>query len=78
LDARQLNVYPSYPRLNFLGEWKQSLLIIDSIGPGPGTPSLGKFTLSAAVPGKEVELGSLRVLAEDDLPMAEKRQARLD
>jgi hypothetical protein len=26
----------------------------------------------------EVELGSLRVLAEDDLPMAEKRQARLD
>lgn len=53
LAARELNVYRSYPRLNFLGEWKQSLLLIESIG--LGTPSLGKFTLSAAVPGKEVE-----------------------
>lgn len=53
LAARELNVYRSYPRLNFLGEWKQSLLLIESIG--LGTPSLGKFTLSAAVPGEEVE-----------------------
>lgn len=59
MAARELNVYRSYPRLNFLGEWKQSLLLIDSIG--LGTPSLGKFNLSAAVPGKEVEFGKAQV-----------------
>ena len=53
LAVRELNFYRSYPRLNFLGEWKQSLLLIESIG--LEMPSLGKFTLSAIVPGKEVE-----------------------
>ena len=53
LATRELNVYCSYPRLNFLGEWKQSLLLIESVG--LRMPLLGKFTLSAAVPGKEVK-----------------------
>lgn len=59
MAARELNVYRSYLRLNFLGEWKAFLLLIDGIG--LGTPSPGKFTLSAAVPRKEVEFGKAQV-----------------